>query len=74
MPVPADVAAEVHDLAARGYGSHTIAAILNNRRVPTASGRGQWWTASVAAILDGGEYRRTYMRAYRAQLREDWSR
>lgn len=68
---PATVAL-VEDLTARGYSTHTVAAALNARQVPTASGRGQWWPATVAAVLDRGAYRRTYMRAYRA--REDWGR
>jgi len=65
-------AALVDDLAARGYGRHTIAAVLNARQVPTASGRGQWWPSTVAAVLDRGAYRRTYQRAYRARV--DWGR
>jgi hypothetical protein len=64
----------VDELVERGYTRHTIARILNARQVPTASGRGQWWPATVAAVLDGGAYRRAYMRAYRAQAREDWGR
>jgi hypothetical protein len=74
MPVSEDVAAQVHDLAARGYRPPTIAAALNRRGVPTPSGRGEWWAASVAAVLDGGAYRRTYMRAYRERERAGWGR
>jgi hypothetical protein len=64
----------VDQLHQSGYSRHTIAGILNARQIPTATGRGRWWPATVAAVLDRGEYRRTYMRAYRAQSREDWAR
>lgn len=74
MAVNEATAALVDQLAESGYSTHAIADILNTRGVETASGRGRWWHATVGAVLDRGEYRRTYMRRYRANERADWSR
>jgi Recombinase len=64
--VPAEVADEIRRMSAAGYGRPTIAATLNRRGVPTASGRGRWWPETVHAVLDDNAYRRQYQRQYRA--------
>jgi len=51
-------------MRAQGYSWHVIAANLNRRGVPTASGQGQWWPASCLRAVDRPQWN-SYMRAYR---------
>jgi hypothetical protein len=44
---PVDPDVEIARMSADGYGPTAIALSLNARGVPTPSGRGQWWPATV---------------------------
>lgn len=51
--VPGPTAKEqIGELRERGYSYTDIARSLNQRRVPTPSGRGQWWRDSVQRHYD----------------------
>ena len=39
-------------LQREGHGLRSVAAQLNARGIPTPSGRGQWWAATVRQYLD----------------------
>jgi hypothetical protein len=54
----------IRDMRQRGHGFTVIARTLNERGIPTSSGRGQWWPATVRAAITPG-YWAGYMRAYR---------
>jgi len=59
-----DAEREIARMRAQGYSWHVIAANLNRRGVPTASGQGQWWPASCLRAVDRPQWN-SYMRAYR---------
>lgn len=52
------------ELRAEGMGLRRIARQLTVEGVPTPSGRGQWWPASVARTIDRDRWN-AYMRGYR---------
>jgi hypothetical protein len=47
-----DTRALIRRLRAEGHGFGSVAAQLNSRQIPTPSGRGQWWAATVRQYLD----------------------
>jgi hypothetical protein len=65
---PIEARAEIARLRAAGYGATPIARSLNARGIPTPSGRGQWWPATVLRHADPGPWT-AYIRRYRAQRR-----
>jgi len=62
------VRAEIHTLRAQDYGWRTIAARFNATGVPTPSGRGRWYGASVIQVADPNAHA-AKMRRYRARQR-----
>jgi hypothetical protein len=58
--------ADILALRAAGMGWHRIAQHLNDSGVPTPSGRGQWWAASVKHYAHPPAWA-TWMRNYRTQ-------
>lgn len=54
----------IEAMRAQGHGSHVIARTLNERGVPTGSGVGQWWPATVQRVSDPAGWA-AYMRRYR---------
>jgi hypothetical protein len=60
--------AEIGRMLAAGYGHTTIARSLNARAVPTPTGRGQWWPASVRRHVEPGPWA-DYVRRYRQTRR-----
>jgi len=60
--------AEIARLLAAGYGHTSIAHSLNARAVPTPTGRGQWWPASVRRHVEPGPWA-AYVRRYRQTRR-----
>lgn len=59
-----DVGRDIEAMRAAGYGPAAIARALNARRVPTPSGRGQWWAGTVRQHADPAGWA-AYMRLYR---------
>jgi Recombinase len=55
---------EIARLQARGYGWTAIARSLNNRNIPTPSGRGRWHPDSVRRHIHPAPWR-DYIRRYR---------
>jgi hypothetical protein len=64
-----DASGEIARLRAEGMGTTEIARSLNARGVPTASGRGMWWPATVRRHSYQREAWAAYMRSYRARHR-----
>jgi hypothetical protein len=65
-PANLEARAEISRLLAAGYGHTSIARSLNARAVPTPTGRGQWWPASVRRHVEPGPWA-AYVRRYRAR-------
>jgi hypothetical protein len=63
-PDPDPARGEIARLRAAGLGWKAIARDLNDRQVPTPSGRGRWWPESVRRHYEPGAWS-AYMRAYR---------
>lgn len=47
LPTRITAAAEIARMRAAGYGPTVTARSLNARGIPTPSGRGRWWAATV---------------------------
>lgn len=63
-----EAAAEIQRMLAAGYRHTSIARSLNARAVPTPTGRGQWWPASVRRHVEPGPWA-AYVRRYRQTRR-----
>lgn len=61
---PSDYRDVIPALVKAGYSDRLIAATLNAHGIPTPSGRGQWWPASVQHTRDPGGWA-AYMRGYK---------
>lgn len=64
VKVPVDARAEIVRLQAQGFTAGEISNRLNARKVPTSSGRGQWWPGTVRRAIDPVSWR-NYIRRYR---------
>jgi hypothetical protein len=67
-PATLQARAEIVRLKNQGLGPAAIAAQLNAQRIPTASGRGQWWPDTVRRHVHPGPWA-DYMRRYRVRHR-----